>query len=217
MSVAPIRVVAAEQSAASPESETIPTLRVSTYLVIVPVTVFQSQGQGVSGLKVSDFRVTEDGAPQTVSKFEMEGPGIYRLGYYTANSNANGNFRNIVVTIPENSGLKLNYRPGYNFPKFAAEGRAAGAANGSGPVVIHKVAPEYSDEAMKATYQGTVMLEVAVDQAGRVVSMAVRRSLGLGLDQKARDAVTQWRFRPQVKDGRPVVSRALIAVRFQLL
>ena len=87
----------------------------------------------------------------------------------------------------------------------------------SAPSVMSKVEPEYSEEARKAKWQGTVVLSVIVDELGRPRNIRVFRSLGLGLDQKAVDAVSQWRFKPGRKDGKPVPVIATIEVNFRLL
>lgn len=85
------------------------------------------------------------------------------------------------------------------------------------PTLLHKVEPEYSEEARKAKYQGTVVLYIQVDPSGKAVNMRVVRSLGLGLDEKALEAVRQWKFRPGYKDGKPVTVEATIEVNFRLL
>jgi protein TonB len=85
------------------------------------------------------------------------------------------------------------------------------------PTVLYKVEPEYSEEARKAKYQGTVVLYVEVDTNGRPRNLRVVRSLGLGLDEKAIEAVEKWKFRPGYKDGHPVIVAATIEVNFRLL
>jgi protein TonB len=87
----------------------------------------------------------------------------------------------------------------------------------SAPTVLFKVEPEYSEEARKAKWQGTVTLSVIVDETGHPKNVSVQRSLGMGLDQKAIDAVSQWRFKPGLKDGKPVPVIAFIEVNFRLL
>ncbi len=87
----------------------------------------------------------------------------------------------------------------------------------SAPQLIHRVDPEYSEEARKAKHQGTVELYVEVEPDGRAHKILVRRSLGLGLDEKAIEAVRQWRFKPALKDGKPVTVGALVTVHFRLL
>ena len=87
----------------------------------------------------------------------------------------------------------------------------------SPPSVIQKVEPEYSEEARKAKFQGTVILFVVVDEKGNPRDLKVIRPLGLGLDQKAIEAVEKWKFRPGMKDGKPVAVQATIEVNFRLL
>lgn len=87
----------------------------------------------------------------------------------------------------------------------------------SAPGLLYKVEPEYSEEARKAKFQGTVTLLVIVDEKGNPKDVKVIRPLGLGLDQKAIEAVEKWRFRPGMKDGKPVPVQATIEVNFRLL
>lgn len=87
----------------------------------------------------------------------------------------------------------------------------------SSPQIIFKVEPEYSEEARKAKFQGTVVLAVIVDAQGNPRELKVMRPLGLGLDQKAIEAVEKWKFRPGMKDGKPVAVSAIIEVNFRLL
>jgi TonB family protein len=87
----------------------------------------------------------------------------------------------------------------------------------SAPTLLYKVEPEYSEEARKAKYQGTVILYIEVDPAGKARNVRVVRSLGLGLDEKAIEAVNKWKFRPGYKDGKPVTVAATIEVNFRLL
>ena len=85
------------------------------------------------------------------------------------------------------------------------------------PALLYKVEPEYSEEARKAKYQGTVVVYVEVDPTGHAVNPRIVRSLGLGLDEKAIEAIRQWRFKPGYKDGKPVTVIAMIEVNFRLL
>jgi protein TonB len=87
----------------------------------------------------------------------------------------------------------------------------------SQPAVIFKVDPEYSEEARKAKYSGTVTLAVIVDAEGHARDVHVVKSLGMGLDEKAIEAVGKWKFKPGMKAGQPVNVRATIEVNFRLL
>ena len=85
------------------------------------------------------------------------------------------------------------------------------------PVLLSKTEPEYSEEARKAKHQGTVMLYVQIDPSGKATHIQVVKSLGLGLDEKAMEAVAKWKFQPGKKDGKPVTVEATIEVNFRLL
>jgi TonB family protein len=87
----------------------------------------------------------------------------------------------------------------------------------SAPVPIYKPEPDYTEEAKHAKFQGTVLLFIVVDEKGNPRDLRVLRSLGLGLDEKAMEAVQKWKFRPGMKDGCPVPVQATIEVNFRLL
>jgi protein TonB len=97
-----------------------------------------------------------------------------------------------------------------------------GITSGSGhritaPQLIYKVEPEFSEDARKAKFSGMVILAIEVDAAGHPRTFRVVQSPGLGLEQKAIDAVKQWRFKPGYQDGKPVVTAATVEVNFRLL
>jgi len=85
------------------------------------------------------------------------------------------------------------------------------------PILLAKTEPEYSEEARKAKYSGSVLLSIVVDQNGLPRDIRVVRPLGLGLDERAIEAVRRWRFRPGTKGGRPVPVQAQVEVTFRLL
>ena len=87
----------------------------------------------------------------------------------------------------------------------------------SPPQILSKIEPEYSEEARKAKFQGVVVLQIVVDEKGNPRDIKILRPLGLGLDQKAIDAVEKWKFSPGKKDGKPVPVFAQIEVNFRLL
>ncbi len=84
------------------------------------------------------------------------------------------------------------------------------------PTLLAQLLPEYSEEARKAKYEGTVILETIVRRDGTVEVVRVTRSLGYGLDDKAIEAVIQWRFRPGMRNGEPVDVALKIEVNFNL-
>lgn len=87
----------------------------------------------------------------------------------------------------------------------------------SSPIPVFRPEPEYSEEARKAKFQGTVVVEIVVDAAGIPRNLRVINSAGLGLDEKAVEAVSRWKFRPGMKAGKAVPVRASIEVHFRLL
>jgi TonB family protein len=87
----------------------------------------------------------------------------------------------------------------------------------SAPTILYQVEPEYSEEARKAKYNGEVTLTVVVDATGQVKNVKVVRGVGMGLDEKAIEAVSKWKFKPGMKNGQPVAVMANIVVTFRLL
>jgi len=86
----------------------------------------------------------------------------------------------------------------------------------SAPKALYAPDPEYSEEARKAKYQGTVVLWLVVSADGRPQQIRVQRALGMGLDEKAIEAVRQWRFEPAKKDGQAVPVMINVEVNFRL-
>jgi protein TonB len=86
----------------------------------------------------------------------------------------------------------------------------------SAPRLIYGPDPEFSEEARKTKYQGTVVLWVIVGTDGRTRDIRIARALGLGLDAKAIEAVRVWRFEPARKDGVPVPVQVTVEVNFRL-
>ncbi|MGD0777129.1 MAG: TonB family protein [Candidatus Solibacter sp.] len=88
---------------------------------------------------------------------------------------------------------------------------------GTAPSLLYKVEPEYSEEARSAKFSGTVLLKVVVDTDGLAKDIQVIKSIGMGLDEQAVIAVTQWKFKPGTKDGAPVPVLAQIEINFKLM
>jgi TonB family protein len=119
--------------------------------------------------------------------------------------------------IGDGDGPGIGHKPGPG----AGNGEP-GAGRGSRgaltpPVLLWKVDPDYSDPARTAKVQGIVVLRIEIDQTGQIRDMHVDQSLGLGLDEKAMEAVRRWRFRPGMRDGKAVATSGLVEVHFRLL
>ena len=86
-----------------------------------------------------------------------------------------------------------------------------------GPKVLYKIDPAYTQDARAAKINGTVVVDLEVHPDGRAHNLRIQRSIDPGLDHNALDAISNWRFQPAMKDGRPVVVSATIEVNFRLL
>lgn len=112
------------------------------------------------------------------------------------------------------SGSGNGYGPGSGGNAGGGVFRIGGGV--SEPQVIYAPEAEFSDEARRAKYQGEVMVRIIVDTQGNVQDARIVRPLGMGLDEKALEAVRQYKFRPARKDGRPVPVYMTVAVNFRL-
>jgi periplasmic protein TonB len=139
---------------------------------------------------------------------------------------------NVPMGVPYGIPGMPSFGPGGNGaggPGKDGEGRGPGGKDGTTgadlvrgkltelPKVIFKIEPEYSEEARKARYQGNVLLAFDVDVDGKPHNIRVVQPLGLGLDERAIEAVMQWRFKPGIRNGRPVRSPVSVEVSFRLL
>jgi len=84
------------------------------------------------------------------------------------------------------------------------------------PVVLHSVEPEFSDDARRANFQGSVSIKLIVDSQGNPQDVRLASHLGMGLDEKAVEAVRQYRFRPAMFQGHAVSVQIVIDVDFHL-
>lgn len=112
------------------------------------------------------------------------------------------------------------------------EGQGSGLGEGSGggtgggpyrpgsgiepPALLREVKPQYTEEARRRKVEGDVLLEIVVRHDGSVGDVRLLRGLGSGLDQRAIDAVRQWRFAPARRHGTPVDVLVEVAVEFKL-
>lgn len=141
------------------------------------------------------------GDPSAISKLLSGGPGVNGFG--------TGTGRGI------GSGDGNGYGPGSGGGVGGGVYQIGGEV--SEPIPIYKPEPEYSEDARRAKYSGTVLLSVVIDANGNTRDIHVIRPLGLGLDEKAIAAVSRWRFRPAMKGNHPVAVQAQIEVNFRLL
>jgi protein TonB len=86
----------------------------------------------------------------------------------------------------------------------------------SSPIPIYTVEPEFSEEARKAKVAGNVLVNLWVGTDGLPSHVHVIRGVGMGLDEKAVEAVKQYRFKPAMENGKPVLVELNIEVNFQI-
>jgi protein TonB len=84
------------------------------------------------------------------------------------------------------------------------------------PTVLYSVEPEFSEEARKAKFSGNVQVYLWVDEQGNPSHIKVVRGVGMGLDEKAVEAVRQYKFKPAMQNGKPVKVDLYIDVNFQI-
>ena len=86
----------------------------------------------------------------------------------------------------------------------------------SAPIVLRSVHPEFTDQARQANFQGSVTLALIIDTDGNPQNVHVTKHLGMGLDERAIEAVRQYKFRPAMFQGHPVAVQIVVDVDFHL-
>ena len=85
------------------------------------------------------------------------------------------------------------------------------------PKCLYCPQPEFSDEAVKAQVDGTVLLITIITQEGKATDIHVAKKIGSGLDEKAVEALSTWRFTPALDpDGKPAAVRQAVEITFHL-
>ena len=112
------------------------------------------------------------------------------------------------------SGTGNGYGPGEGGGYGGGTYRVGGGV--SAPVVIYSVEPEFSDEARRAKYQGVCVVSLIVDAHGTPQRVRVVRKLGMGLDEKAVEAVQQYKFKPAMYQGHAVPVEVNMEINFRI-
>ncbi len=84
------------------------------------------------------------------------------------------------------------------------------------PMAINTVNADFSDEARRERFEGVILVSLIVNEEGLPVDLQVVRPAGHGLDEKALEAVKQYRFQPAIRDGKPVAVRIRVEISFRL-
>jgi protein TonB len=124
--------------------------------------------------------------------------------------NSMGNGRGTGIGSGSGSGLGPGSGGGYG-------GGAKQIGGGvSKPELTYQPDAEFSEEARKAKFQGVVTVSLIVDEHGRPQNVHVARGVGMGLDEKAVEAVQQYRFKPARENGKPVAVYLNVEVNFEI-
>jgi protein TonB len=142
---------------------------------------------------------------------------------------ANSTLPNLGMPNSPNKGVSLGNGSGTGIGSGDGSGLGAGSGGNTGggvysvgggvskPVLLFEPDAEFSEEARKAKFSGNVEVHCVVDETGHTSRISVTRGVGMGLDQKAIEAVQQYKFKPAMKDGKPVKVDVYIDVNFQIL
>jgi protein TonB len=84
------------------------------------------------------------------------------------------------------------------------------------PQVLYEPEAQFSEEARKAKVSGNVLVYFQVDPTGKPTHIRVIRGIGMGLDEKAVEAVSQYKFKPAMENGKPVTVEMNIEVNFNI-
>jgi TonB family protein len=123
-------------------------------------------------------------------------------------------------------GIGSGAGPGLGEGQGSGIGPGSGGGTGGGPVkpgsgieppvLIKEIRPLYTTDARRRSIEGDVVLDIVVRNNGSVGAIKITRGLEPGLDQKAVEAVRQWRFQPARRRGTPVDVVVEVAVEFKL-
>jgi protein TonB len=105
-------------------------------------------------------------------------------------------------------------------------GQGSGGGTGGGPYrpgsgieppkLLHEVKPDYTEDARLQRIQGEVVMEIVIRRDGSVGDLRIIRGLGGGLNERAAQAVRQWRFSPARRQAAPVDVIVEVSVEFKL-
>jgi protein TonB len=141
---------------------------------------------------------------------------------------ANNNMPNLGMPSSPLNGVSMGDGRGSGLGAGTGSGLGPGSAGNYGggvkqigggvsaPTLIFSPDPEFSEEARKAKFMGIVTVNLIVDEKGMPQNVRVTHGVGMGLDQKAVEAVKQYKFKPAMEHGKPVAVMMNVEVNFQI-
>ncbi len=208
-----------------------------TLMAPAPVKLAENKGGGGGGARQPEVKKADLPKPRkvytppTTQQFQtrLEVPSSLLDVQLTTDPNDIGNVTGLSALNGAGYGGGIGAGTGGGIGGGTGPGAGVGSGGGAGggiyrpggdvsnPIPIFRPEPQYSEEARKAKWGGTVLLSLVVDETGHTTDIHVLKPLGLGLDEKAIEAVSKWLFKPGMKGGKPVKVFAQIEVTFRLL
>jgi len=143
-------------------------------------------------------------------KYAVYGIAVYLICHVLLFASSTSAAQSKASSAPVMAGQMVSYHP-----RCTEKGSAPDYS--SVPLLVSSPPPTYSEEARKAKIEGSVILGLVVDGKGNPTNFRVINSLGMGLDEKAIEAVRGWKFEPAFgKDGKPVAAKIAVEVSFHL-
>jgi len=152
-------------------------------------------------------------AIEAVTNLKMDNPNMPNLGRPTSNSLGTSLGAGKGTGMGDGNGPGLGNGRGGNWGGGDVKNIGGGITE---PVVISQVEPEFSEEARRAKYPGDVIVSLIVDANGMPQNVHVLHGVGMGLDEKAVEAVKQYRFKPARENGKPVAVYMNVDVGFHI-
>ena len=135
-----------------------------------------------------------------------------------------------IAMVSQGSGSGSGFGQGSGGGIGSGHGGGLGAGTGGGyggglmsvgggvaaPQLIHSVEPDFTEEARRENYQGSVSIKLIVDSQGNPQDVRLASHLGMGLEEKAIAAVRQYKFKPAMYQGHPVSVQIVVDVAFHL-
>ena len=178
--------------------------------------------EGVSAVGTLDTTSTSGSNPIVSTVETWRSPELRMMLLVKSSNPRLGDEETRIVNISRSEPRPELFRPPADYgivdetPPFTGSSALRPGGSVSMPAAISRTEPEYTPAARAAGIQGAVTLSITVGKDGLPRDIRVVKSLDPGLDQKAIEAVTKWRFRPGQKDGQALDVQATIEVNFRL-
>jgi protein TonB len=173
--------------------------------------------------RAADITLLPNAAPPKITPILAVAPSVDMPNMTTPNSPlpnlgiTDSTLHNGSLGIGNNRGVGDTTGPGsgHSADGIGLDGvKHMGTAGVSAPVLTYSVQPEFSEDARKSKFSGNVQVYVIVDEQGRPTHVRIARGVGMGLDEKAVEAVRQYKFKPAMQNGKPVKVDLYIDVNF---